>query len=326
MPRLMRSDRVRVRSQAIGAMSSQSVVERLRDQWRGPPVAQLLESLEAYAGGNPLDDCAILAECLTSTATAQRLLSPLIDSLCSALREHPFAHVPLRHRFARGVSVLELVRSAGASMSLVVYETAAFEGKEAAHSIAFADEERHELCLSGAGNGRIATVVGEREDRVVLDVRSFAIEPQSMLAFDCSSSRIIDRVDGHLAMLRLARLPQSPGLTREFRLSDGRLLHCASGCRRDSRDEMAVALLGRMNRRDAAEPLAAIACGKGAEHLRWQAVRNSLALDSLVGFAALEVLVGKDGDELSVPAAKLYRQLVEQYPELARTEKQPCLT
>lgn len=88
---------------------------------------------------------------------------------------------------------------------------------------------------------------------------------------------------------------------------------------------MAMALLGRMGRRDAAGLLAQIASGEGNEHLRWQALRNALALDSAVGLAALEELSGRVGDALAMPAAKLHRQLVDEHPGLTRREWQPCL-
>ena len=88
---------------------------------------------------------------------------------------------------------------------------------------------------------------------------------------------------------------------------------------------MAMALLGRMGRRDAAGLLAQIASGEGNEHLRWQALRNALALDSAVGLAALEELSGRVGDALAMPAAKLHRQLVVEHPGRTRREWQPCL-
>ncbi|MXP27235.1 hypothetical protein GRI58_00165 [Porphyrobacter algicida] len=116
----MRRDRAPARSQADAIDSAQAVVEQLRDQWRkSPQVAQLLAELHDYGRGADLRDCAALAECLTSTTAATRVLAPLFVTMGQALRGHPLAHVPLRHQFAHGVCVLELMRAGQASLSLM---------------------------------------------------------------------------------------------------------------------------------------------------------------------------------------------------------------
>ena len=63
--------------------------------------------------------------------------------------------------------------------------------------------------------------------------------------------------------------------------------------------------------------LAAMAEEEGSAHLRWQALRECLGLDSAVGFAALTGLAQRNDDPLAVPAGALRAQLLETYPQLA---------
>ena len=83
-----------------------------------------------------------------------------------------------------------------------------------------------------------------------------------------------------------------------------------------------MALLGRMDRADAAPLLAGIAQEQGSDALRWQALREALALDTLAGFQALTAIARSDDDALAPAAGTLRSQLVETYPQLAGVE--PC--
>ena len=86
---------------------------------------------------------------------------------------------------------------------------------------------------------------------------------------------------------------------------------------RESRFELAAALLGRMGRSDAAPLLAAMAEEHGGQSLRWQSLKECLGLDSGAGFAALDRIAAQAGDPLAGPATALRAQLLERYPQLA---------
>jgi hypothetical protein len=101
------------------------------------------------------------------------------------------------------------------------------------------------------------------------------------------------------------------------------LVHRASGDRHESRDEMMMALLGRMRRKDAASVLAALT-RSGSDHLRWQALRECLALDSAAGFAALGRIATDPTDDLAPEVGALRARLVKAPPQLARWEPAPC--
>ena len=113
-------------------------------------------------------------------------------------------------------------------------------------------------------------------------------------------------------------------MTREFRLADGTLAHQAAGNPRESRFELAAALLGRMGRSDAAPLLAAMAEEHGGQSLRWQSLKECLGLDSGTGFAALSRIAAQAGDPLAAPAAALRAQLLERYPQLAEAVRCPA--
>jgi hypothetical protein len=77
-----------------------------------------------------------------------------------------------------------------------------------------------------------------------------------------------------------------------------------------------------MGRADAAPHMAALARDEGSPAVRWQALRECLALDTMAGFQALCALATSHGDPLAGAAGALRAQLVEAYPQLRQIE--PC--
>lgn len=59
-------------------------------------------------------------------------------------------------------------------------------------------------------------------------------------------------------------------------------------------------------------------------HLRWQALRECLGLDSGAGFAALTGIAQRSDDPLAAPAGALRAQLLEAYPQLAEVNICPA--
>jgi hypothetical protein len=87
---------------------------------------------------------------------------------------------------------------------------------------------------------------------------------------------------------------------------------------------MMVALLGRMKRSDAA-PVFADVARSGSDHVRWQALRECLALNTGLGMDLLRTFASDSSDPLHSPARGLLSQLVERYPELEQAEEMlPC--
>jgi hypothetical protein len=166
--------------------------------------------------------------------------------------------------------------------------------------------------------GRTETGVELAREQAVLGAGSVAHRNGRDMA------QIFIRVPGIAVLLKLQRLDGSGALSCEYALDDGRLVHQAAGTPRDSRLELTAALLGRMGRSDAAPLLAAMAEEAGSPHLRWQALRECLGLDSGTGFAALTAIARRSEDPLAVPAGALRAQLLEAYPQLAEVPACPA--
>jgi hypothetical protein len=131
-------------------------------------------------------------------------------------------------------------------------------------------------------------------------------------------------VERHLVALRLVRTAAEPGPSREYDLADGALLRQSAGDLRASRHEMMLSLLGRMGRAEAAPLMAAVATEPGGDSLRWQALRECLALDTATGFRALSAVARESDDPLAGSAGALRAQLVEAHPQLRDLEAGPC--
>jgi hypothetical protein len=184
----------------------------------------------------------------------------------------------------------------------------------AARSAAFSPAEEWTVVLAGTGEGRLV----ERTAEGSLVQHPLRFGPGMALGRNLErEALLIDRVPGSLVMLRLNRRRSGAVPVREYELASGALIHQAASDPRESRMELAITLLGRMRRADAAPELAAIALEPGrGDSLRWQAMRECLGLDTAMGFRALTTLARSADDPLAVPAGALRAQLVEQYPVL----------
>jgi hypothetical protein len=198
--------------------------------------------------------------------------------------------------------------------------TAREAGSVPREAVSFGDGERHELVLAGEAEARLVRLGETTPEAAQLAFADVPLQAQVSLALDLSCEALMtERVTRRLVSLRLTRAAPAPRPTREYRLSDGAFLHQASGDMRESRHELMLALLGRMGRADAV-PVMADMAGEGSEHIRWQALRECLALDTGAGFRALCAIAREAADPLAGPAGALRAQLLEAYPVLAQLE------
>ena len=173
--------------------------------------------------------------------------------------------------------------------------------------IAFGNNQQARLIELCSETGEGAELAATRCDLIEGQLSSRDGSRQSLL---------IDNAATTLVILRLQRRPLTGSVTREFQLDDGKLAHQATGNARESRFELAAALLGRMGRSDAAPLLAAMAEEAGGESLRWQSLKECLGLDTATGFGALGRIAGRTDDPLAGPARALQAQLLQTYPQL----------
>ena len=297
---------------------AQAAMFAARDAWREPAeIAPVLAEFERFGVGASLEVCPVLAGLFDRAEAAGRFAAALCTSFARVLAREPFGQLPFRHGFDGMASTLLLARSGSARLSLVAHEP----GERRVDSVAFSDAVRHDAVIAGEGcamrvkrrlDGHLAPVSRRLAcgDRITLDLASEAL--------------LVERVERRLVVLRLHRTTNAPGPVREYALADGRLLRQSAGDIRHSRQEMMLALLGRMKRFEAAPLMAEMACEEGPDALRWQALREGLALDTASGFAALCRIARSPLDPLSEPAGVLRAQLIEAHPALLAFEEAQC--
>ena len=160
-------------------------------------------------------------------------------------------------------------------------------GSRSFDTAAFSDAERHEAVLAGEAQARIVRRRGAV--RTARPSSRSRCEPGVRLALDLRERGAAGaaRSSGGWSRCGCTARAAIPGRAANTTLADGALLHQSAGDIRASRHEMMLALLGRMGRAEAAPVMAAIAREPGDASLRWQALRECLALDTAAGFAAL---------------------------------------
>ncbi|USA38378.1 hypothetical protein [Pelagerythrobacter marinus] len=308
-----------LRGDPAAGRPAQAAIERALAAWRREPaVAAACAELAAYGEGGALARYPALAALVEAREAANAFVDPLLARVAGVLRRHPLAQLPFRHQAGEGVALLQLARAGRATLSLIGYDPAAT--RLAPRSVCFTDSHRHEICLAGRGRAQRVTLAAPTRGGAGLALADVALAPGTRMDFaGARATKIVRQVQRSVVLLRLTRVARVPGESREYRLSDGALLHRAAGTARESRRELALALLGRMARADAL-PLMLDAARSGSDSARWQALRECLALDSGAGFSALARIARDPADPLAGPAAALRDDLLARHPVLAAAE------
>ena len=312
--RALLEDPARLRAQ-------QAVHSAAFEAWRNAPQGSaLLGAFSAFAQGAPLSALPPLAALLDGSGTARAMVGGLVDALVPAFAKAPFGQVPLRHHVGRAATTVLLAREGEASLTLVALDGTGLAQQCMTTTAAFAPAEEWDVVLAGTGTGRLV----EHPGAPGLAAHPLVLEPGLALGRDgAREALLVDRAEGTLLLLRLRRAAPGPAPVQEFEIASGAMIHQSAATARESRSEIAVALLGRMGRRDAAPVLAELASNTArSDMLRWQALRECLALDTLTGFRTLAMLAQLEGDPLARAAGALRAQLIEQHPVLQEIE--PC--
>ncbi len=300
---------------------AQSAMQQAVDSWRAEDgVAEVLDEFEQFGKGAPLGACHALEEVFTGQGNAEQLMHSMVGHFCSAMAKSPLGHPPFRNGYDGRASTLLLAKSGRAQLPLQAREPGTYEYPCATYT----DAVRFDAVIAGAADALIARIVGPREKIRFAD-EPIALKGGARLSFDCNSETLlVTQVEQRLVVLRLLQAPEHPQPGREYCRDTGRLLHQSAGTLATSRREMMVALLGRMQHAEAAPTLARIALDEGDDSLRWQALRECLALDTANGFAALSQLARNADDSLAGDAGALRAQLLEAHPQLLEWEKTRC--
>lgn len=298
----------------------------MKDWRRTPEGAALLAELAEYDREGAIERFPLLCACFVEDdGTARTLAAGLADSMATALAEAPLGHVPMRHFTDGTVSTLLIAAAGRTTLSLVTIDGQAHARRPRTSAVSFADNECREHILAGSAQGELIEIEPSGPSQVRFEVSELELCPGTIVRRQSHrQAAILRQVDGALVTLRLQRRPATPEPTREYALANGQLLNQAAGSARDSRFELAAALLERMGRADAAPLLAAMAQEQASESLRWQALRECLGLDTALGFAVLCQVAANPGDSLAEPAGAMRAQLIEKYPVLAEVAKCPA--
>ena len=313
-----------LRSDRAPQRQAQSAMEAARTAWRAEPgAAQMMAELERYGNGASLTDCPQLDAVFTGQGEAERLMALLSRHYCAALAANPIGHPPFRHGFNGSAGTILLARSGRAQIMLQSREPGDF--RQASYK--YTDATRFDAVLAGAGEARIVRArpaAGEGE-RMDFTEEAVPLAAGGRFAFDCASEAFVtDSVTSRVVMLRLLRANAAPAPSREYAAATGELLLQSAATIATSRQEAIIALLGRMGRKDAVPEIARTALGEGDPSLRWQALRECLALDTKAGFTALLALARRSDDPLAAHAGALRAQLLETHPQLAELEARQC--
>ena len=290
---------------------------------KAPHFAAIVGQLADFAKGDDISGLPLLAALFDAQSTAARDLSQDVSRLlASALARHRLGHVPFRHFADDTISTLQLAKSGNATLSLVAIDGEGLARKPGAVTADFSPSEVWEQVLCGTGQAELIDRGTTGADHAELDCSALKMAPGVVIVRDARLRNMqLRSVEGCLVSLRLQRRLADAGPTMEYDLATGKLVHLAAGNPQDSRIELMMALLGRMERSDAAPVLAEIAQSQSSTALRWQGLRECLALDTAAGFAALSVVSQSAEDDLAPAAGALRSQLIESYPQLQELDK-----
>ncbi len=315
---LVHPDIAALRSDRAPQRHAQGAMQAAREAWRAEPGADaMIAELAAFGDGAPLEDCPKLEEIFTGQHEAERLTGLMSHHFCAALAANPFGHPPFRNGFASNAASLLLARSGRAQLMVQAREPESFE----AGNCIFTDALRYDAVIGGRATARIVRITRHEDTNARFANETIVLEPGCRLAFDLATEALqVERVERRLVVLRLVRMRDNPLPAREYIPETGALRHQCAATLATSRQEALIALLGRMERADAAPVFAEVALRDGDDSLRWQAVRECLALDSGAGFAALGDIARREDDPLADIAGALRAQLIETYPQLLEVE------
>ncbi len=310
-----------LRSNRTPQRQAQAAMQAAIDAWRAEAqVAAIQADFARFGEDATLEQCPALEELFTASDRAEVVMASLTRHFCGAIKANPLAHPPFRSAFDGRASTMLLAKSGRAQLVLQSREP----GHMAWPAASFSDTLRYDAVLAGRASATILRIHGPHE-QVAFTEEAIMLEGGVRLAFDCASETLQPTmVERRLVTLRLLQTAASPGPSREYCRQTGTLRHRASGSLANSRREMMAALLGRMQRTEAAPVLARMAVRERDLSLRWQALRECLALDAREGFGTLCTIAALAEDELAGPAGALRAQLIETYPELRMLEEQRC--
>ncbi|MCJ2178563.1 hypothetical protein [Novosphingobium album (ex Hu et al. 2023)] len=318
----------RCRQDASEWEHGQAELARRLAGWRASPaVAPVLSAMNRFGGGDTLETCGPLAELFSGeSGVAMDFVRSFAAAGLAGLRDHPLGQLPLLHGTRTAAPALVLASAGRASLALAAYDGSVLDTLPPPKTAKFVPRETWVHVLEGSGIADLVLLRDEetQEGRRVLHSGSIDLQPGTVTyRYGRRQALQVRSARGSLVLLRLQRRFPDREPVREYSLPDGALVHQTAARAEDTMLELAVSLLGRMGRRDAVTPLVRLASGvtdpDAGQSLRWQALREALAMDPAAGLDLLAMLATSPGDALARPAAALRASLLEARPELGRS-------
>lgn len=276
--------------------------------WRtSPEAAAVLAALGRFGAGEPLDACAELAALFAREgAAADALVSAFIAAGLAEMTDRSREHLPLRHVGRDAAPAVILAEAGSASLALAVFDGTALDALPPPRSALFQPVETWSRVLGGSGVADLVMRRGGDDVPVSLHRRRVELAEGSVHYRHGSRECLqVRKVAGTMVLLRLQREHYDLEPLREYSLPGGALMHRASARPEDSRRELAIALLGQMDRVDAIPAMAETALGDAPDALRWRALCEVLALDAHAGLDLLRTLAARATDPLAPRAVEL---------------------
>ncbi len=289
-------------------------------------VLRVRRAIAQFGAGQAMERCGALSSLLEDADLAAAFVDPWLMETMSALRSEPLGEVPHRYRYSPGLSSIQLLQSGRASINLVAYERVPAAAGFDPQSALFQDRESYETVLAGSAAGFSQTWQScEGQTAAVESSQAHWRKGDRIVLKGIHETRQITTVETVFVVLQLTRTPEAPEPTRELRISDGALLRRTSGNKGASERLMAVSVLGAMQHRPALAVMAKVARDLAEDDdVRWESVRQLLALDPAKGMALLRELRLRTSDPLMSPAQMLWNSLTAARPELAQLEQEPA--
>ncbi len=324
---LVRKEIEALRSDDASQRLMQAKLQKAVDRWRSNcGIAEIEREMMRFAKGEPLAKLHRLATLFEPAHQAARtLVDGLFGDLAAKLREFPLGQLPLRNSCDGTVTSVIIARVGPTVLLAQAIDGGGLRRREPPQTIVFAPCETWEHVLAGSAEAELVRISASRPAAVELDKAPCWLGPSSINFRDgARESLLLKSVPASIVSLKLQRRIATGLVTREFRLKDGVQVHQAACSSRESRLELATALLGRMGRTDAAPLLAAMAEEQGGHSLRWQSLRECLGLDTALGVSALCRIAARADDPLAASAGALRAQLLETYPPLQELAQCPA--
>jgi hypothetical protein len=324
---IIRPELLALRGNDTPQRQAQDAVGQVIDAWReGGEGREAEAELHQFGAGQPIEDLPLLSALFSpQDEAAGQFAANLLGPLITAMAAEPLTQSPLRYSCHDALTTLVIAREGTTTLTMQAINGVILARHPAPTSVSFSPTETHERILAGTARVLNVRILDQLPDRVKLDTAPAILCPgDANRRLGRGEAQLLRTVPGSLVSLKLHRVISAHDVTREYSLNDGKLLRQAAGTPRESRLELAAALLGRMGRKDAAPLLAAMAEEAGNPSLRWQALRECLGLDTARGFAVLCLVARRAGDPLAAPAGALRAQLLETYPQLAGVSECPA--